>query len=113
MNPRTGFPVLSLLIAAALISGCGLASGNAATKVTFANSISTVKTQQISAEGKSMLEAYLMQGNFRTCNIRSSQISALRRKNFTNPLAIASVDYGPAAFGAGSCFDSSVPASAK
>ena len=74
MNPRTGFPVLSLLIAAALISGCGLASGNAATKVTFANSISTVKTQQISSEGKSLLQAYLAAG----------ELPDLQYSDFTN-----------------------------
>lgn len=62
MDRRGGLLALSLLIAAAFISGCGLASGNFATKAAFANVAGTVKTQQISSEGKATLQTYLAAG---------------------------------------------------
>ncbi|HWF39306.1 MAG TPA: L,D-transpeptidase family protein [Candidatus Acidoferrales bacterium] len=80
MDRRGGFLALSpflavsVLIAAAFISGCGLASGNSATKTTFSNGVGAVKTQQISFDGKATLQAYLAAG----------ELSDLQYPDFTN-----------------------------
>ena len=102
MDRRGGLLALSLLIAAAFISGCGLASGNFATKAAFANVAGTVKTQQISSEGKSTLQTYLAAGELPDLQYPDFPIFAARRKNFMNPRATASVDHRTAAFGASS-----------